>query len=460
MTYTATLKINKKNAARADRGKRLKVFTRKDLKRIGHLKHVPEETLFDMDVVAHVLPFKVNQYIIEELIRWDDVPDDPIFRLTFPQRGMLSPRDFARMARAIRAGKDPRVVAETAADIRKGLNPHPAHQLELNVPVVDGKRLQGIQHKYRETVLFFPSQGQTCHAFCTFCFRWAQFIGDRRLKIACSSPEILHSYLASNKEVTDLLLTGGDPLTMRTRHLAAFLKPLTSPEFEHIQTIRIGSKALSYWPYRFVTDSDADDLLALFESLVEAGKHLALMAHLDHGRELETYVVQKAIARIRSTGAVIRSQAPLLRHINDDPAIWAEMWKKQVNLGIVPYYMFIARDTGAKEYFDVPLSRAWKIYRKALQQVSGLGRTARGPSMSTGPGKVEIQGVATVRGEKVFVLRMIQARNPDWVQRPFFAAYDQDATWLDQLKPAFGKSEFFFEPEYRALLQERRGMPA
>ncbi len=91
-----------------------------------------------------------------------------------------------------------------------------------------------------------------------------------------------------------------------------------------------------------------------------------------------------------------------------------------------------------------------------MQDVSGLGRTARGPSMSAGPGKVEIQGVTEVQGEKVFVLRFIQGRNPDWVQRPFFAKYDPEATWLDQLEPAFGEQEFFFEPEYRRMCEEAR----
>ncbi len=131
--------------------------------------------------------------------------------------------------------------------------------------------------------------------------------------------------------------------------------------------------------------------------------------------------------------------------INDDAAVWARLWKTQVNLGIVPYYMFVERDTGAHHYFEVPLFRAWKIYREAQQQVSGIARTARGPSMSANPGKVEIQGIAEVYGEKVFVLRFIQGRNPDWVQQPFFARFDERANWLDQLKPAFGEKKFFFE---------------
>ena len=113
--------------------------------------------------------------------------------------------------------------------------------------------------------------------------------------------------------------------------------------------------------------------------------------------------------------------------------------------------MFIERDTGAENYFRVPLCRAYEIYKQALQKVSGLARTARGPSMSAGPGKIEVQGVAEIQGEKVFVLRFLQARNPDWVNQPFFAQYSETATWLDQLKPAFNEKEFFFEKEYKKM---------
>jgi hypothetical protein len=72
--------------------------------------------------------------------------------------------------------------------------------------------------------------------------------------------------------------------------------------------------------------------------------------------------------------------------------------------------------------------------------------------MSAGPGKVEIQGVTEVCGEKVFVLRFIQGRNADWVQKPFFAKYDENATWLDHLEPALEQDEFFFEAEYQSML--------
>ena len=433
-----------------------KVYTQRDLDRIPQLAKLSPAQRFEMKVVSSVLPFRVNQYVIDELIDWANVPADPIFQLTFPQRGMLAPEHYERIAELIRA-EAPKDELERAIDaVRHALNPHPADQMEMNMPRDEhGNRLDGMQHKYRETVLFFPSQGQTCHSYCTFCFRWAQFVGDKELRIASSEARVLHDYLRKHTEVTDLLVTGGDPMVMKTRHLRDYLEPLLQPEFDHIQTIRIGSKALIFWPHRFLGAEDADDLIRLLTQLVEAGKHVALMAHYNHWKELDTEAAQAAIRRIRSTGVVIRAQGPLLAHINDDPAVWAKLWRLQVKLGIVPYYMFAERDTGARAYFEVPLVRAWEIYREAMQQVSGLARTARGPSMSASPGKVEIQGITEIAGEKVFVLRFIQGRNPDWVQRPFFAKYDDKATWLDQLVPAFGEAKWFWQDEYEAIRDDR-----
>jgi KamA family protein len=425
---------------------RFKVYTQRDLRAIPQIARLPESTQCEMEVVASVLPFRVNDYVINELIDWQRVPDDPIFQLVFPQRGMLKEVHYDRMAMAHRAGMDKQGIRDLANEIRGELNPHPAGQMEFNLPRdEEGEAIPGLQHKYRETVLFFPSQGQTCHTYCSFCFRWVQFIGDKALRIGTTEADRLHGYLRHHQEVTDLLVTGGDPMVMKSRQLKAYLEPLLHPDFSHIRTIRIGTKALTFWPQRFVTDEDADELIELLHHLVIAGKHVAIMAHYNHTRELQTSIARAAIGRLRATGAEIRSQGPLLAHINDDADVWGELWGEQVKLGIIPYYMFVERDTGARHHFEVPLYRAWQIYRAAMQQVSGLGRTARGPSMSAQPGKVEIQGVTEVQGERVFVLRFIQARDPDWVQRPFFARFDEKATWLDQLKPAFGEAKFFFE---------------
>lgn len=439
-----------------DEPRRFQVYTQRDLGKITQLQSLPEETRFEMRVVSSVLPFRVNNYVIDELIDWSRVPNDPIYQLTFPQKGMLSQPMYERMAGAHRAGLDKKAIQALAKELRAELNPHPAGQMQMNIPLDDaGEMLNGIQHKYRETVLFFPSQGQTCHSYCTFCFRWAQFVGDKELRMASTEAAKLHAYLESHQEVTDLLVTGGDPMVMKTKHLLAYLEPLLESRFDHIQSIRIGTKALTFWPQRFVSDADADELIALLARLDRAGKHIAIMAHYNHWQELSTKIAKQAVRRLRDTGAEIRAQGPLLAHINDSAEDWAKLWNTQVKLGIIPYYMFVERDTGARHYFEVPLARAWNVYRDAMQLVSGLARTARGPSMSAGPGKVEVQGVTEINGEKVFALRFLQGRNPDWVQRPFFAKFDGSVTWLDHLQPAFGEEAFFFEPEYQAMQESR-----
>lgn len=384
--------------------------------------------------VAMVLPFRVNSYVLDELIDWAAVPDDPIFRLTFPQPDMLSAADLAPVIRHMRRNDGEQARAE-AQFIRRQLNPHPGGQMDLNVPRLDGTAIPGLQHKYRETVLFFPRNGQTCHAYCTYCFRWPQFTGEPDLKIA-GEPSQLTRYLRAHPQVTDVLITGGDPMVMSTQSLARCIEPLLAPEFSHVTSIRIGTKALSYWPYRFTSALDADELSLLMERITKNGRNLALMAHVSHPRELASPHAQEAISRIRSTGAVLRTQAPLIRTVNDDPGTWAEMWRSTVRLGGVPYYMFIERDTGPHDYFKVPLARAWEIFRDAYASVSGLARTVRGPSMSATHGKVCLDGLAEVGGQRVFVLHYIQARDTSWVGRPFFAEYDHAAAWLTDLRPA------------------------
>ncbi|MGH1552829.1 hypothetical protein ACRAWF_14710 [Streptomyces sp. L7] len=146
----------------------------------------------------------------------------------------------------------------------------------------EGERLEGLQHKYPETVLIFPRQGQTCHAYCTYCFRWPQFVGESELRIATDDIATTSAYLRAHPEVTSTLITGGDPLVMSTEVLSRYVDPLL--EIDTVRSIRIGTKSLAFWPYRFTTDRDADDLLRLFEKVVASGRHLALMAHFTHPR--------------------------------------------------------------------------------------------------------------------------------------------------------------------------------
>jgi KamA family protein len=414
-------------------------------------KYLTEKQKFDIEVVGQVFPFKVNNYVIDHLINWEDPLNDPIFKLTFPQKDMLFPEHYDIIASLLKRGESQERIKDEANRIRMELNPHPAGQ-KYNVPEVNGLKLHGAQHKYKETILFFPKQGQTCHAYCSFCFRWPQFVGINELKFAMKEVDILIEYIRKNPQITDILFTGGDPLIMKTSVFKSYIKPVLDADIPHLKTIRIGTKSLGFWPYRFTQDDDAQELLDLFKEIVDKGYHLAFMAHFNHYKELRTDVVREAVDRILETGAVIRTQSPVLRHINDSSEIWATMWKDQVSMGMIPYYMFMARDTGAQHYFGVPLVRAWNIFKDAYKKTSGLARTVKGPSMSATPGKVRILGVSEIFGEKVMVLDFLQGRNPDWVGKPFFAKYNENAMWLDDLEPVEGE-EFFYEKELREMLK-------
>lgn len=424
-------------------------YTADNLHNLPQYGKLPEEQLQAIKTVAAVYPFRVNSYVTENLIDWSNIPEDPMFRLTFPQDKMLDPEDFERISGLIRAEAEPEVIRQAAREIQLLQNPNPAGQMELNTPRVDDEFLHGIQHKYRESVLFFPSEAQICHAYCTYCFRWPQFSGLESLKFANNDVRVLINYLEEHPEVKDIIFTGGDPMVMSTNLIKKYIQPLLN--IPTIRTIRIGTKALSWWPYRFTSERDADELLSFFEQIVSSGKHLAIMAHNSHPREIETPVAAEAIRRIRSTGAVIRSQSPIVRHVNDDARTWEIMWQKQLQLGIIPYYMFLERDTGARHYFEIPLAQAVEIFNTAYQKMSGLGRTVRGPSMSCSPGKIIVEDITEINGEKVFALKFTQSRNPEWTNKLFFAEYNESASWIDDLTPAFGHDEFFFEKEMDEL---------
>ncbi len=445
---------NQESVWSVDESPSIKSYTLANLRKLPQNENFSEQEIFEMEVVGNVLPFKANNYVVEQLIDWNNTQNDSIFALTFPQKGMLKSEHFDQMAEVMKRG-DRKEIQETANTIRLQLNPHPAGQMELNVPTLkDGTKLYGMQHKYNETVLFFPSQGQTCHAYCTFCFRWPQFVGMDEMKFAMQEGEALAQYVKEHPEISDILFTGGDPMIMKASLFAAYIDKLLDADLPNLKTIRIGTKALSYWPYKVLTDKDADETLDTFRRIVSKGKHLAIMAHFNHLVELKTGSVKQAIKKMRETGAQIRTQSPLLTHINDDANMWAQMWQKQVDLGCIPYYMFVVRDTGAQHYFGVPLVRAHEIFKNAIKQVSGLARTVRGPSMSATPGKVQIDGVAQVNDQKVMVFRMLQGRDPEWVNKPFFAKYDENAIWLDDLKPAF-EEKFFFEDGLKAIKEKK-----
>ena len=253
-------------------GRRFRAYTVKHLDMLTTRAGLDANERLAVRAVATVLPFRTNEYVVEHLIDWDAAPDDPIYRLVFPQSDMLPETDVREIGGLLARGAPDAEVRAAAHAVRTRLNPHPAGQLAFNIPELAEEPLPGVQHKYPETVLVFPKQGQTCHAYCTYCFRWAQFVDEPDLKMATDDMARVTAYLRQHHEVTSVLITGGDPMIMGEAVLRRYIEPLLDPGLEHIESIRIGTKSLGYWPQRFVTDPDADETLRLFEEVAAAGK--------------------------------------------------------------------------------------------------------------------------------------------------------------------------------------------
>jgi L-lysine 2,3-aminomutase len=236
--------------------KRIQFYTLQNFRTIPQMAFVSEEIKKDIEVVGRVLPFKTNSYVVNELIDWSRPETDPIFILNFPRKGMLSKKHFSTMLRLIESHADKEEIDQAVKEIRYSLNPNPAGQ-EHNIPYLGDIKLKGIQHKYPETVLFFPSQGQTCHAYCTFCFRWPQFSGMTGLKFEMKEADLLLKYLKQKKGVSDVLFTGGDPMVMHASILERYILPLLEPEYNHnrcrtgpivFSTMLIATKLLNCFP--------------------------------------------------------------------------------------------------------------------------------------------------------------------------------------------------------------------
>jgi KamA family protein len=412
-------------------------FNAKNFREIEYMRYLSEQTRHEIDIVSQVIPFKTNNYVVDYLIDWENYQDDPIYILNFPNKNMLTDSQFSRLSDALKNSNNNGSAQKVIYDIRMEMNPHPAQQM-TNVPVMDGEELKGLQHKYKDIVLFFPSQGQTCHAHCTFCFRWPQFVKDLDLKFSMREIEKVIAYIRKEKSINEILFTGGDPMVMDPGTLSNYIRALIEARIPHLQNIRFGTKSLSYWPFTFIPrfNDEAQELLDILKSITGAGLHLSIMAHFNHPNELKTEVIREAIHNVRQTGAEIRTQSPILNHINNKSEDWAEMWKLQVRLGMVPYYMFVERETGPYNYFSIPIADVYRTYQAAIRETGSFSKTVTGPVMSASKGKVQIMGIIDnpVDGDKYFMMQYVRHRDYKQTFKPFLLEYDADATWVDQLK--------------------------
>ena len=326
--------------------------------------------------------FRANDYYTS-LIDADD-PDDPIRRLVVPSDEELV--DFGSLDASNEAA---------------------------NTPFV------GVQHKYADTALLLVTD--QCACFCRYCFRKRLFQpGSRETHRDCR-PGL--EYIASHAEITDVLLTGGDPLTLDTAFLRETVKQILA--IPHVRTIRLGSKLPAFNPYRVLDDPELPQMVG---DVVASGRSFYVMAHFDHPRELTEEAVA-ALASLRAAGAMCVNQCPITCGINDDAEVLADLFQRCTDAGCPQYYAFQCRPTTGVGHFALPMVSAFRHVEKAREQVSGLSRRVRF-CLSHESGKIEIVGI----DEAHIYARYHRAKLVEDAGRFIVYRRDDEAFWVDQLE--------------------------
>ena len=363
--------------ATGDTRRRVRYIT--DINRIDGLTPAEREQLRP---VAGRYAFRLNDYYLD-LIDWSD-PDDPIRQLVIPRSEELT--DYGALDASDEA-------ANTVA--------------------------RGVQHKYADTALLLCNE--VCGAYCRYCFRKRLFIADNDEANNDVSEGI--DYIRKHPEVSNVLLTGGDPLLMSTRRIREILEALAG--IEHVRIVRIGSKMPAFDPWRLRRDPELQQVL---RDHPQDRQRIYLMAHFDHPRELTAEAVAELQAW-HAAGVTTVNQCPLIRGINDRPEVLAELWSRLSYAGCPPYYLFQGRPTAGNAPYEVPIVTGWRIFQQALTRGSGLARRTRFV-MSHATGKIEIVAVDRSR----IYLRYHQAKDPADLGRFLVAERDDAAGWLDDLR--------------------------
>lgn len=383
-------------------------YSNSTFKNTKYYEYLPDEQKEEFNILTSIFHFKVNNYVLENLIDWQCIPDDPIYKLVFPRPEMLAPADFDFLKKLYRKGLEEKMLDPFIQLLKQKMTPSVNH-CESSIPKMNEERLKGMYSNFSTIVSLFPDpMVKTCHSYCSYCFRWIMFNNPEvQSRSSYSDPMQPVAYLKAHPEISDVLFTGADPLVLKADTLKKFIDPILA--IDSVKVIRISSKSLAWWPYRFTTDKDADQLLALFEYIQAGGRHLNLCAHFTHARELDHSEVKTAIQRIRATGTVIRCQGPLVKGVNDTAKAWSELWNKQIELGLIPYYMFIEANHNPEPCFRIPLAEALNIFQEAQKLTTGLARTVRGPVFMNDLNRVLLDGITELNGEKYFVLKNLQS---------------------------------------------------
>lgn len=416
--------------------------------------------LEERELFINVYRFMATKHVLNA-INWKDFANDSVFQLVFPQPGMIR-ADVVKAYMGAAGEEERRAIV---SDYIKQTNPHDGKQ-KLNKPWFRNEKgemeiVEGSQHKYPQCQLIFDSATQNCFAFCNYCFRHAQVRGDEDMFVQRSIRQI-HEYLKRHKEVSDVLITGGDAGYITFERFEQYVRAIISDkELSHIRTIRLGSRALTFHP-ELILAKKFRPMLELFRELGDNGIQLVWMSHFSTPREILNPTTIAAIRRLRAYGAVVKSQSPIMSHISlfrkengelDEERSaqnWIDLGNILAMLSVGFHSMYCARPTGEHHYFTAPLADINRVFSRVYRSLASISRPSRYITMTSSAGKISLLGTAEVNGETAFALKFNEGRNMEWLDKVYLAKYDEKENTISKLKPFQGE-KFFYEDELEQI---------
>jgi lysine 2,3-aminomutase len=219
--------------------------------------------------------------------------------------------------------------------------------------------VEGIVHRYPDRVLL--KAVHVCPVYCRFCFR-REMVGPQGL--GTLSPEALQDaldYVGAHEEIWEVILTGGDPFVLSPRRLAEIMAALGA--IPHVKVVRFHTRVPAVAPERI------DD--ALLAALTVPGKAVYVALHANHPREL-TEAARGACARLIGAGITMISQTVLLKGVNDDAGILADLMRAFVEMRVKPYYLHHPDLAPGTSHFRLSIAEGQALVEALRGQVSGL----------------------------------------------------------------------------------------
>jgi len=233
----------------------------------------------------------------------------------------------------------------------------------------------GLVHRYPDRVLMLLTT--QCASYCRFCTR-SRLVGDSHVMFNSASYEQQLDYIAATPEIRDVLLSGGDPLTLPQNVLERILFRLRA--IPHVEVIRIGSRVPVFLPQRITPELTA--MLAKYHPLW-------MNIHFNHPKEI-TPEVEQALARLANAGIPLGSQTVLLAGINDCPNIIMALNHKLVKNRVRPYYLYQCDLVHGAGHFRTPVSKGLEIMESLRGHTSGFAIPTYVIDAPEGGGKVPI----------------------------------------------------------------------